>query len=82
MKGSVKVNGTERNLSAFRKSSCYILQSDQLHPQFTVLETMYMAASLKLGPGVGKKARQIEVSAAIKYLTPHLRAIFCIVCVD
>jgi ATP-binding cassette, subfamily G (WHITE), member 1 len=76
MKGSVKVNGTERNLSAFRKSSCYILQSDQLHPHFTVLETMYMAASLKLGPGVGKKARQIEVRGN-KILTPRLRAIFC-----
>lgn len=71
MKGSVKVNGTERNLSAFRKSSCYILQSDQLHPHFTVLETMYMAASLKLGPGVGKKARQIEVRLTMRRTIKH-----------
>ncbi|XP_065340095.1 ATP-binding cassette sub-family G member 1 [Cloeon dipterum] len=68
MKGSVRVNGVERNLSTFRKSSCYILQSDQLHPHFTVLETMDMAANLKLGPGVGKKARKIEVDNVLDRL--------------
>ncbi|XP_059477501.1 ATP-binding cassette sub-family G member 1-like isoform X2 [Neocloeon triangulifer] len=68
MKGSVRVNGMERNLSTFKKSSCYILQSDQLHSHFTVLETMYMAASLKLGPGVGRKARKIEVDNVLDRL--------------
>ncbi|CAB3368406.1 Hypothetical predicted protein [Cloeon dipterum] len=48
MSGSITVNGAERNLSHFRKQSCYIMQDNQLHANLTVLEAMRLAASLKL----------------------------------
>lgn len=48
MSGSITVNGAERNLSHFRKQSCYIMQDNQLHANLTVHEAMRLAASLKL----------------------------------
>ncbi|XP_059476406.1 ATP-binding cassette sub-family G member 4 [Neocloeon triangulifer] len=48
MSGSITVNGAERNLSHFRKQSCYIMQDNQLHANLTVQEAMRLAASLKL----------------------------------
>ncbi|XP_059051441.1 ATP-binding cassette subfamily G member 4-like isoform X2 [Achroia grisella] len=48
MEGSITVNGMERNLSSFRKMSCYIMQDNQLHGNLTVEEAMEVATSLKL----------------------------------
>lgn len=48
MEGSITVNGMERNLSSFRKLSCYIMQDNQLHGNLTVEEAMEVATSLKL----------------------------------
>lgn len=66
MGGSVRTNGVQRDMAVFRKSSCYILQYDQLHPLFTVTETLNMAAALKFGPGMARKARQIAVCLLLK----------------
>ncbi|XP_015598558.1 ATP-binding cassette sub-family G member 1 isoform X2 [Cephus cinctus] len=60
MEGSITMNGHERNLSAFRKLSCYIMQDNQLHGNLTVEEAMKVAANLKLGSHV-KKAEKEEV---------------------
>nr|CAD7203146.1 unnamed protein product [Timema douglasi] len=49
MEGSITTNGHERNLSQFRKLSCYIMQDNQLHANLTVEEAMNVAASLKFG---------------------------------
>lgn len=42
------VNGTERDLVKFRRSSAYIMQDDNIQPLFTVEEAMLVAADLKL----------------------------------
>ncbi|KAI4485697.1 hypothetical protein M0802_012593, partial [Mischocyttarus mexicanus] len=46
--GNVTVNGIERNLVEFRRSSAYIMQDDNMQPLFTVEEAMIVAADLKL----------------------------------
>ncbi|XP_046812351.1 ATP-binding cassette sub-family G member 1 isoform X2 [Lucilia cuprina] len=48
IEGSVTMNGHERNISAFRKLSAYIMQDNQLHGNLTVQEAMTVATNLKL----------------------------------
>ncbi|XP_037975240.1 ATP-binding cassette sub-family G member 1 isoform X2 [Plutella xylostella] len=60
MEGSITVNGMERNLSSFRKLSCYIMQDNQLHGNLTVEEAMGVATALKL-PSATTKAHKEEV---------------------
>ncbi|XP_037958852.1 ATP-binding cassette sub-family G member 1-like [Teleopsis dalmanni] len=48
IEGVVTMNGHERNLSAFRKLSAYIMQDNQLHGNLTVQEAMTVATNLKL----------------------------------
>ncbi|XP_053613203.1 ATP-binding cassette sub-family G member 1-like isoform X3 [Plodia interpunctella] len=60
MEGSITVNGMERNLSSFRKLSCYIMQDNQLHGNLTVEEAMSVATALKL-PSVTARAHKEEV---------------------
>ncbi|XP_075974084.1 ATP-binding cassette sub-family G member 4-like isoform X2 [Anticarsia gemmatalis] len=60
MEGSITVNGMERNLSSFRKLSCYIMQDNQLHGNLTVEEAMSVATALKL-PSATTSADKEEV---------------------
>jgi ABC-type multidrug transport system ATPase subunit len=64
MEGSITINGFERNLSQFRKLSCYIMQDNQLHGNLTVEEAMKVATSLKLGGDLSKCDKEEVVSAA------------------
>lgn len=77
MKGSITINGYERNLSHFRKLSCYIMQDNQLHGNLTVLEAMKVATALKLGsdmPNV-KKDEVIDEILETLGLQEHQRTL-------
>lgn len=63
MNGSITINGQERNLSLFRKLSCYIMQDNQLHANLTVEEAMHVASNLKLGKDMKKDEKQEVVSS-------------------
>uniref|UniRef100_A0A8D9A3F0 ATP-binding cassette sub-family G member 1 n=1 Tax=Cacopsylla melanoneura TaxID=428564 RepID=A0A8D9A3F0_9HEMI len=47
--GSILINSQPQNIKQFRKLSRYIMQEDLLQPGVTVLESMMVAAHLKLG---------------------------------
>ncbi|XP_005176223.1 ATP-binding cassette sub-family G member 1 [Musca domestica] len=58
IEGSVTMNGHERNISAFRKLSAYIMQDNQLHGNLTVQEAMTVATNLKLSKKFTKAEKQ------------------------
>jgi len=60
--GSITINDQERNLSAFRKLSCYIMQDNQLHMNLTVAEAMKVAANLKLSSHVNQAEKEEVVN--------------------
>lgn len=64
------MNGKERNISAFRKLSAYIMQDNQLHANLTVEEAMNVAANLKLSQKVqrGEKMNVVSIQQWIAYL--------------
>lgn len=62
IEGSITMNGTERNLSQFRKLSCYIMQDNQLHSNLTVEEAMSVATNLKLPSTMNFQTKQEVVS--------------------
>ena len=64
--GSITMNDHERNLSAFRKLSCYIMQDNQLHANLTVAEAMKVASNLKLGSDVSNGEKE-EVVCFLDY---------------
>lgn len=66
--GSILINGKERNLRRFRKTSCYIMQDDRLLPHLTVHEAMIAAANLKIGKTIDLTARRAVVKEIIDTL--------------
>lgn len=76
--GSITMNGHERNLSAFRKLSCYIMQDNQLHGNLTVEEAMKVASSLKLGSHVSQTEKEEMVKwPRILFTVSCILAQFC-----
>lgn len=63
VKGRIEIrgNGRKRSWNEYRKESCYIQQDDQLHPLFTVNEAMTLAADLKLGKSLNRKAKEMVI---------------------
>ncbi|XP_044008063.1 ATP-binding cassette sub-family G member 4-like [Aphidius gifuensis] len=52
----------------YMKTSCYIQQDDQLFRLFTVIETMEIAANLKLGNSLNKKSKNILINDILENL--------------
>ncbi|XP_076239723.1 ATP-binding cassette subfamily G member 4 isoform X1 [Calliopsis andreniformis] len=68
VEGSITMNGHERNLSTFRKLSCYIMQDNQLHANLTVAEAMKVASNLKLGTDVSKAEKEEVIQEILETL--------------
>lgn len=66
VQGTISVNGKPRELTQFRKMSCYIMQDDVLLPHLTVYESMKYAAQLKLPRKTPKSQRELVVCATQK----------------
>ncbi|KAK6636299.1 hypothetical protein RUM43_009958 [Polyplax serrata] len=62
MKGSITINGQERNLNTYKKLSCYIMQDNQLHANLTVEEAMKVATNLKLEKSTSKSDKETMLS--------------------
>lgn len=78
VKGSILINGKERDLNEFRRVSCYIQQDDRLQPLLTVKENMMIAADLKLPSRITKKEKNETISEILTTLglseSTHTRA--------
>jgi len=60
------VNSRPREMKSFRKMCRYIMQEDLLQPSLTVLESMEIAADLKLGHTISKQEKLDSVIILIK----------------
>lgn len=60
--GEICINEAPRIMKKFHKISSYIMQEDLVQPFLTVLETVSIAADLKLGKYFSKTDKQFRVS--------------------
>lgn len=56
------VNSKPRDMTMFRKMCRYVMQEDLLQPALTVIESMEIAADLKLGRTISKSDKLYSVS--------------------
>lgn len=66
--GDVLINNEARDVAKFRKSSCYIMQDDQLLPNLTVQESMLVSANLKLKKTFSREDKEDVISEIIEAL--------------
>ncbi|XP_034951869.1 ATP-binding cassette sub-family G member 1 [Chelonus insularis] len=71
IKGTIDYTSDEagkQGWSVYKKAACYIQQDDRLASLFTTLETMTIAANLKLGSCLSKKAKEMLVDDILETL--------------
>ncbi|XP_015178287.1 PREDICTED: ATP-binding cassette sub-family G member 4 [Polistes dominula] len=66
--GAIYVNGRVRDLRSFSRCSAYITQNDCLEPLLTVLESMRIAADLKLPTNVPKHQKETVIEEILTTL--------------
>ncbi|CAG0900205.1 unnamed protein product [Darwinula stevensoni] len=66
--GKVEMNGRERDLRVFRHLSTYIPQQDHVIPNLTVMESMRVAANLKLPSSMPSKDKLTTVVEILEHL--------------
>ncbi|XP_043285776.1 ABC transporter G family member 3-like [Venturia canescens] len=69
--GRVAINGRDRDLTAFRRSSAYIMQEDDLQALLTIDEAMRIAAELKLRSTHNEKMQRIDEILVAMGLSPN-----------
>ncbi|XP_073949751.1 ATP-binding cassette subfamily G member 4-like [Choristoneura fumiferana] len=66
--GRVTVNGHARDMHVFKKLSSYIMQDDMLQPRLTLVESMRIAADLKLGKELDKAEKELIIEEILRTL--------------
>ncbi|KAK0175174.1 hypothetical protein PV327_008947 [Microctonus hyperodae] len=59
---------TTQSLNIYKKAACYIQQDDQLHLLFTIIESMRIAADLKIGNSLNKEAKELLINDILETL--------------
>lgn len=59
--GQLTINKELRHENSFRRESCYIMQNDQLQPLLTVMESMNVAANLKMSSEVSRRKKREKI---------------------
>ncbi|KAL9924202.1 ATP-binding cassette subfamily G member 4 isoform 1-T6 [Glossina fuscipes fuscipes] len=68
LSGEIRINENLRDVKTFRKMSRYIMQNDTIDPHFTVLESMMLAAGLKLGTTLPQQQRMQIINEILTML--------------
>ncbi|XP_050668652.1 ATP-binding cassette sub-family G member 1-like isoform X2 [Leptidea sinapis] len=64
--GRITVNGHARDMRVYKKLCSYIMQDDVLQPRLTVMESMWVAADLKLGEELGKAEKELIIEEILE----------------
>nr|CAD7438544.1 unnamed protein product [Timema bartmani] len=68
VQGSLRVNGEPRDLRLFRRQCCYIAQEFAMLPRLTTVETLTVAAELKLGRNTCCSIKETVVKETLELL--------------
>lgn len=66
--GYIKLNGKPYDNKTLKNFSSYLMQDDVLHSEFTVYETLWYAAYLRLGSAWSAKAREERINELLDLL--------------
>ncbi|XP_044748563.1 ATP-binding cassette sub-family G member 1-like [Coccinella septempunctata] len=67
--GQLLINKELRHEDSFRRQSCYIMQNDQLQPLLTVMESMNVAANLKMSTKISQRKKKERIEEILHTLT-------------
>lgn len=73
-RGTVTLNGAQRDLLSFRNVSSYIMQEDHLQLYLTVQESMEI--TMKLKHSTIKLDVQKKISVSLQLLVKHIQQIY------